>query len=76
MPDSSPPTVCPYSKGCPLYPMFSMESVLHMWMALYCEADFSRCERYLLRTSGAQVPPSMMPNGKNLSDYPGIKTGK
>jgi hypothetical protein len=43
---------------------------------LFCEADYSRCERYKLRITGAPVPATLMPNGKDINDIPGFKKSK
>ncbi len=66
--DSSHPAPCPRAKGCPLYPQFKLKSALEMWIALYCEADFTACERYKLAIANNPVPVSLLPNGRNLGE--------
>jgi hypothetical protein len=60
---------CPYCPGCPLYAQFKSQNFLNTFKALYCESDFTSCERYKLRVSGAPVPATLMPNGKDLGDF-------
>ena len=57
---------CPRITGCPLFRQLSMKSSLRVWSAFYCEGSFTRCERYRLATGGAPVPPTLLPNGKQL----------
>ncbi len=37
-----------------------------MMQALYCESDFSRCERYKLASAGTMPPGDLLPNGERL----------
>ena len=57
---------CSRIQGCPLFAQFSLKSSIRVWMSRYCEDDFARCERLKLATSGAPVPPNLLPNGKLL----------
>lgn len=56
--------------GCPMYPMFKSKSFLESLIAMYCEADFSRCLRFQKASAGDKVPPTLLPNGRDLSDPP------
>ncbi len=70
MNDSAPSnTPCPHASGCPLHPLFTVRTFLQTWIALYCEADYSRCERYRRRLSGSPIASTLLPNGRDLTDY-------
>ncbi len=57
---------CPNSGECALRASISMKEALRVWQSFYCEGAFSRCERYKLATTGAHVPPRLLPNGRLL----------
>lgn len=57
---------CPNVNLCPLYPQFGLETSLRTLQILYCEGDYTSCERYKRQQSGQEVPRSMLPNGKLL----------
>jgi hypothetical protein len=60
-------TRCPNTQGCPLFPLFTMKASLGVWQTHYCEsAKYESCERYKLRSTGACVPPNLLPNGRTL----------
>ena len=72
---SLPPASCPRMGGCPLYPMFKMRTFLQTWIALYCEADFTRCERYKRASAGGPIPPTLLPNGRDINEIANPKSG-
>jgi hypothetical protein len=49
-----------------MYAKFRSETVLDFWKAMFCLAQFERCERYKRFCDGKDVPPEMLPNGKTL----------
>lgn len=60
---------CPRMHGCPMYPMFKSKSFLETLIAMYCEADYSRCARFQRATAGESVPPTLLPNGRDLAEH-------
>jgi hypothetical protein len=54
--------------GCPLYPMFKTKSFLNTLIAVYCQADYNRCVRFVKASAGEQVPPTLLPNGRSLNE--------
>ena len=61
---------CTHSSVCPLYEVFRSQSLLKVWKLNYCEADFTRCERFKLSCDAQPVPLSLLPNGKHLDIPP------
>jgi hypothetical protein len=43
-----------------------MEAALHVWESFYCDGNFGRCERFMLRQTGRDVPSRLLPNGRLL----------
>jgi hypothetical protein len=41
-----------------------MKEALRVWQSFYCEAAFSRCERFKLAAAGGEVPEKLLPNGR------------
>lgn len=67
---------CPHVTGCPLYPLFTMESLLQIWKRNYCEGDYAQCARWKDSTAGRGVPVNLLPNGRLLEFMPpGIPPG-
>jgi hypothetical protein len=64
---SPAPHACPNSGSCPLFPLFSRPGFLRVWQIHYCEADYSKCERFKLGREGKPVPQTMLPNGQSLT---------
>jgi hypothetical protein len=54
---------CPNSAGCEMYSLFKVAGTLAVWKMNYCNAEYSRCERYKLAAAGRRVPINLMPNG-------------
>lgn len=65
---ASPPedSNCPHLGGCPMFPLFSMQSALEIWKISYCTSNFTACERYQRSERGDSVPDSLMPSGALL----------
>jgi len=57
---------CPHMKDCELYPQFTLDHMRQFWIAKFCEADFGACARLQLVKQGKPVPPTLLPNGKDL----------
>lgn len=57
---------CPKMSGCPVFPEFRNQSALKTMQALYCEGDFSRCERYKSASKGIMPPKDLLPDGSRL----------
>ena len=47
-----------------------LSASLKTWQIRYCEADYTRCERYKLAKQGQAVPLNLLPNGKVLPVRP------
>ncbi len=59
-------TGCPHKSSCPLFPLFTLTSNLHLWQDRYCDGAFATCERFRLSNAGQEVPETMLPNGALL----------
>lgn len=57
---------CPNTERCPLYPLFTVKSLLELWKLQYCNGDYTRCQRYELAQAGRPVPSNLLPNGSEL----------
>ncbi len=57
---------CPLATSCDLHASISGKEALRVWQGFYCEGCFSRCERFKLKSSGADVPLRLLPNGRLL----------
>ncbi|MCC6806381.1 MAG: hypothetical protein IT381_03065 [Deltaproteobacteria bacterium] len=57
---------CPHKDGCVLFPLFALKASLKTWQIRYCDADYSRCERFEKAQRDEPVPDSLLPNGKSL----------
>ena len=49
-----------------MYALLKLSGTLATWKINYCNADFSRCERYRLSSAGRPIPVNLMPNGALL----------
>ncbi len=58
---------CPNMAGCALFPLLSKPGYLRVWQISYCEADYTKCERYRKSLHGQHVPLTLLPNGKELA---------
>jgi hypothetical protein len=47
-----------------MYELFSASHTVRVWKALYCEADFTKCERHKRSQRKEDVPINLLPNGK------------
>ena len=50
-----------------LFPKFKKRPSLGVWQTFYCHGRFTTCARYRLSLEGKPVPPSLLPNGKELN---------
>ncbi len=68
----SPKTVCENVDRCPLFPLFSMESTLNVWKALYCHSSQHKsCARFVFVNEHKKPPPAdMLPDGTKLKVLP------
>jgi hypothetical protein len=57
---------CPNAKGCEMYRLLKLAGSLATWKINYCNADYTRCERYKLSSAGRPVPVNLMPSGALL----------
>ena len=59
---------CPKTERCPLYPEFKLGSSLRIWQTHFCntDAEYERCQRYIMSESGQMPNPRMLPNGEML----------
>jgi hypothetical protein len=57
---------CPNHDRCELFPLISKGGFLRVWQVSYCEADYTRCERYKRSRCGEGVSPTLLPNGQDL----------
>ena len=60
---------CPRIADCKLFPKFKASSTLGFWKAMYCDGQYERCSRFQLASEGKSVPSTMLPNGKDLSEF-------
>ena len=54
-------------KRCPMFPIFTSQSVLKVYQALYCQGRYHGCKRYELASSGTMPPPELLPDGSKLN---------
>jgi hypothetical protein len=59
-------SACPNSVNCEMYALLRLAGTLETWKINYCNADYTRCERYRLTAAGRPVPPNLMPSGALL----------
>ena len=64
----SNPRTCAKVTSCALYARFSQQSFLRIWQITYCEADFTRCERFQRSNTGVEIPANLLPNGTMLGE--------
>ncbi|MFO0612819.1 MAG: hypothetical protein U0414_09540 [Polyangiaceae bacterium] len=57
---------CPKMVMCPVFPRFKSVSALKVMQALYCEGDFTRCERFKSSSAGTKPPDTLLPDGTTL----------
>lgn len=57
---------CPIRQRCPLFALFRMSASLRVWQEDYCVSVPAACARYQLAATGAPVPATLLPNGKDL----------
>lgn len=55
--------VCQVIEKCPFFNGLQYSSTANTLKILFCKSDWQKCERWKLRSSGAEVPTNMWPNG-------------
>jgi hypothetical protein len=65
-----PKAKCSHISHCELFPLISKPGFLRVWQVNYCEADFTKCERFQRSLTGRAVPLTLLPNGQELSQAP------
>lgn len=58
---------CSHVSTCELFPKFGLRGSLRVWQVFYCLGSYEACARYRLSAEGRTVPPTMLPNGKELN---------
>jgi hypothetical protein len=58
---------CPKMVACPVFPEFKNRAALNVMQALYCEGEFTRCERYKSISTGVIPPRDLLPDGSTLN---------
>lgn len=51
---------------CRLFPRFAGSATLRVLQTMYCESEFSGCERYVRSQAHLAVPDNLLPNGRKL----------
>ena len=62
---------CPHATDCVLFQKFSVSSALRAWQVFFCEARFLECERFKRMAVEQSVPPTLLPDGTDLSEGAG-----
>ncbi len=57
---------CPNVEGCELYPMFVAAQLLRVWKERYCDDIYKTCQRFIRKSQGLSVDPTLLPNGRHL----------
>lgn len=60
-------STCEHVESCPLYRLFTMSACLGIWKQNYCDCDWVRCARHRKVSTGEQVEPNLLPNGRLLA---------
>lgn len=69
------PSRCSHVRSCELFPRFGLRASLKVWKTCYCDGQYERCERFQRALRGEPVPPTLLPNGKELLLDPQAGTG-
>jgi hypothetical protein len=64
--DTAQGTGCTHRNSCPMYALFETADQLNYWKQRYCNAEFSRCARYLAMLAGDTPPVQLLPSGRLL----------
>lgn len=65
-----PSKVCRFQARCPIYPRFSLDSVLAIYKTFYCNSDFEQCKRYESANNGVVPDADLLPDGDRLRPDP------
>ena len=58
---------CEYLQGCKMFAYFCRVART-VYKDMYCEGEFTNCQRYQRRTRGQAVPDNLLPYGSLLWD--------
>ena len=59
---------CTHMSNCELYVQFAADPSIEVWKAHFCAGDYKKCARYQRSLTGAAVPLTLLPNGKEILD--------
>lgn len=59
---------CPNAGHCPLFARFQSSPALRVWKKFFCESSFERCARLAGMQCGANVAPTLLPDGTHLEE--------
>lgn len=57
---------CPNIDRCPMFPLFTSQSMLRVMQIHYCKSGYMSCARYVSMSSGTKPPPALLPDGTLL----------
>lgn len=66
MKDAPSTCACPHSGACPMFDLFRRSGTLALWQGAFCDGDYKGCARFKLSLEGRKVPPTLLPNGRDL----------
>lgn len=58
---------CPNVDKCPMFPMFTLKSILEIYKRSFCHSDYRSCRRYQTMMAGTRPPAELLPDGQKLS---------
>lgn len=65
-----PSKACRFQARCPIYPRFSLDSVLAIYKTFYCNSDFEKCKRYESANKGVVPDADLLPDGERMRPEP------
>jgi hypothetical protein len=54
---------CPYLAPCPLSETLALPTSVEILKVQFCRGEYTRCKRYLPKSSGKTVPKDVWPDG-------------
>jgi len=57
---------CPNVDRCPMFPLFTTQTILRVLQHEYCHHRFTECERYKTLQSGTMPDKELLPDGTRL----------
>ena len=59
---------CEFLQKCPVFEKCTTGVIKGVFARLYCQGSkLEECERRRLKMNGAEVPPSLLPNGEHIN---------